>query len=379
MPRKSLKGENADSSSSPAVKTPKTPKTASATPAKDAKTTASATKATTTATPTPASGTKRPRQSKEKKAAIAADARAAARNPFVDFALAQVLSIAIATGGQYALGEVTGRELTALRSSGDVVRDLGVQTAWRFVSLALAWFANLDSLDAAAMAFMSTAPGTYLLYNFYAVSPLAALGSLAIDVLAAAVPFHLFRPLSNVHSKTPGRLYNRELLTFVSQLHTSAFAVAIYSVTISLALRFYLARVFVMRFAGIPSVELAYSASPISVLPVAAAFGIVASAFLFPSFATTSKTKDDDKIRQFVPADASLKQTVWWNVWGYTTKTKVLIRRAALAVVATSVGTYLSSSMSIRGVEACGSISYAGVWAVATLLTAVGLGVIGSE
>lgn len=131
MPRKSLKGENADSSSSPAVKTPKTPKTASATPAKDAKTTASATKATTTATPTPASGTKRPRQSKEKKAALAADARAAARNPYVDFALAQVLSIAIATGGQYALGEVTGRELAALRSSSDVVRDLGVQTAWR--------------------------------------------------------------------------------------------------------------------------------------------------------------------------------------------------------------------------------------------------------
>lgn len=126
MPRKSLKGDATATdatTSSPAVKTPKTPKTASTTPAtKDAK-------AAAAATPTPASGTK-PRRPREKKPAASA-APTDARTAYLHFALAQALSIAVATGGQFALGEVTGRELAALRGERDVLRDLGVQIGWR--------------------------------------------------------------------------------------------------------------------------------------------------------------------------------------------------------------------------------------------------------
>lgn len=210
------------------------------------------------------------------------------------------------------------------------------------------------------------------------ISPAAAVGSLAVDVLAAAVPFYLLRPLSNVHSKT-GKLYNREVISFVSQLPVSILSVAIYTVTVALSLRFVLARVFVLSFTGIPSAALAYSANHFTVLPATALIGVAASAFLFPTFATTGKTKDDDKVRQFDPVDASLKQTLAWNVWGYTTKTKVLIRRAALATLATAVGTYISASVTVHGVQAHGAVSYAAVWAAATLITSVGLGLVGRE
>lgn len=146
-----------------------------------------------------------------------------------------------------------------------------------------------------------------------------------------------------------------------------------------LSSRFILPRVFVLYFGNLSTVEPAYNATHTTVLPVTLLFGIAASAFLFPSFATTGKTKDDDKVRQFDPVDASLGQTVWWNVWGYTTKTKVLIRRATLAVFATAVGTYLSTTATLSGVDCHGAMAYAAVWSTATLLTSIGLGFVGSE
>lgn len=192
------------------------------------------------------------------------------------------------------------------------------------------------------------------------------------------MPFYFLRPLSAVH-RHAASLPNRELVDLPLQLLTTALSTGIYTVTLVLSLRFVLPRILVLYFSGLPTVEPAYTASYATVLPVTLLFGAAASTFIFAPFATTGKAKEDDKISQFDPAAASLGQTVWWNFWGYTAKTKVVIRRTAITTLVTGVNTYLACSKTINGVDPAGASAYAAVWVFAALCTGVGLGMVGGD
>lgn len=197
---------------------------------------------------------------------------------------------------------------------------------------------------------------------------------------SVAAPFYLLRPLSAVHTPSAAaKLPNRELLDVALQLYTAALSTGIYSVVLVLSMHFILPRVLVVYFANLPTIEPAYAASYTSILPVTAVFGIAASTFIFAPFATTGHVKEDDKVAAFDPVEASLGETVWWNAWGYTAKTKVVIRRTAVAVLVSAVNTYLASSKTVYGVEPLGAAAYAGVWAFAALCSGVGLGFVGGE
>lgn len=134
-----------------------------------------------------------------------------------------------------------------------------------------------------------------------------------------------------------------------------------------------------MYFTGVATLVPAYEASYTTVLPVTIIFGLAASTFIYAPFAATGKTKEDDKIDEFDPVSASLGQTVWWNFWGYKTKTKVVIRRTVVAIAVSAINTYLACTMTIYGVEPRGAIAYAGVWAFAALWAGIGLGFAGSD
>ena len=215
--------------------------------------------------------------------------------------------------------------------------------------------------------------------TFYSLNPWTAGAALAVDVLSAALPFHLLRPLSTVHTPSAASLPNRELIDVGLQLYTTALAAVIYTVTIVLSLRFLLPRSLVLYFAGLQSLDPAYSASYATVLPVTLLFGAAASTFIFAPFATTEKSAEDDKLGDFNPVDASLQQTVQWNMWGYTAKTKVIIRRTLTAMLVTGLNTYLALTMTIYGIDSAGAILYAGVWAAAAMFTGVGLRYVGAD
>ena len=206
---------------------------------------------------------------------------------------------------------------------------------------------------------------------------MTAVSALAVDVLSAAVPFYMLRPLSAVHSSA--KVPNRELVDFPLQLYTTALSTGIYSVTAVLSMRFLLPRILVIHFKGLPTLEPAYDASYASVLPATLLFGAAASAFIFPPFATTAKTTEDDQVRAFAPAEATLRDTFWWNVWGYTTKTKVAIQRTALTMFVTGVTTYLACTLKIYGIGATGAASFAAVWVFAALCSGLGLALVGGE
>jgi hypothetical protein len=208
---------------------------------------------------------------------------------------------------------------------------------------------------------------------------LTVLSALFIDIVSAAVPFYLLRPLSAVHTPSAAaKLPNRELLDVVPQLYTSALSVGIYEVILVLSSRYLLPRVLVLYFYNLRNINPAYAASWVGVLPITVVFGVAASTFIFAPFATTGHVMEDDKNAAFDPAHASLGEKVWWNVWGYTAKTKVVIRRTAVVMLVSAASTYLSSTQTLYRVDSAGAAIYAGVWASAALLTGVGLGFVGS-
>ncbi|KAF7551504.1 hypothetical protein G7046_g7708 [Stylonectria norvegica] len=296
----------------------------------------------------------------------------------LQFPLAVVLSFAVAGVGYSGLSEVTKGELAGVSRSQDTWGEMGVLAGWRVVELALGWFGQLDSLDVAALDLLSHGPHLYLLSAFYSLRPTTALSALAVDILSAAAPFYLLRPLSAVHTRS-ARLPNRELTSPSLQLYTAALATGIYTVVLVLSLRFLLPRILVLHFNGLPTLEPAYTASYAAVLPATVLFGAAASTFIFAPFATTGKAKEDDRVAAFDPIAASLGQTVWWNVWGFTAKTKVVISRTAVAILVSAVNTYLACIMAIPGIEATGAAAYASVWAFAALCTGVGLGFVGGD
>ncbi|KAH7170300.1 hypothetical protein EDB81DRAFT_752833 [Dactylonectria macrodidyma] len=307
-------------------------------------------------------------------------ARRSALPVAVQFPLVTVLSFSMASLGYSLLGEVTKGELAAVSRSQDTWEEVGLLAAWRGIELALGWFGKLDSLDVAMLDLLSHGPHFYLLSTFYKLSASTALSALLIDMISVAAPFYLLRPLSAVHTPSAAaKLPNRELLDVALQLYTAALSTGIYSVILVLSLRFILPSILVVYFAGLPTIEPAYAASYTTVLPVTLMFGIAASTFIFAPFATTGHVKEDDKVAEFDPVEASLGETVWWNAWGYTAKTKVVIRRTAVAVLVSAINTFLASSKTVYGVEPLGAAAYSGVWALAALCTGVALGFVGSE
>ena len=209
---------------------------------------------------------------------------------------------------------------------------------------------------------------------FYNLTPAVALSALAVNVLSIAVPVYLVRPLTGRPAKTAS---NDDLVDIPMQLYASVLSTAIYTVTLVLSLRFVLPRLLAVYFTGLPSLEPAYGATYVDVLPVTGLFGIAASIFIFAPFVATGKAKEDAELTKFDPVSASLQETVRWNFWGYTAKTKVVIRRTAVAAILTAVSTYLACERGMYGVDATGAAGYAGVWASAALFTGLGLGLVG--
>ncbi|KAF5669649.1 hypothetical protein FHETE_4889 [Fusarium heterosporum] len=298
------------------------------------------------------------------------------------FPLAIATSFAMASLGYSLLGELTGGELAALSRSQDTWPEVLLLAGWRMIELTIGWYGKLDSLDVAMLDILSHGPHFYLLSTFYGLTWTTAASALAVDVISVAVPFYMLRPLSTIHTPSAAAaagLPNRELLDIPLQSYTTALSTGIYTVVLVLSLRFLLPRILVVNYSGVSTLEPAYNASYAAILPVTTLFGIAASTFIFAPFATTARAKEDEKVNQFDPVAASLGETVWWNVWGYTVKTKVVIRRTAVVAFVAAVNTFLASYKTMYRVDAIGAAAYAGVWAFAAICSGIGLGFVGGD
>ncbi|KAL2201382.1 hypothetical protein P885DRAFT_25770 [Corynascus similis CBS 632.67] len=301
----------------------------------------------------------------------------------VRFALAVVLSFALSSLGRSFVDHCSNNEIGSIAGEGNTRKELSVLAAWKLFGLALGWRYDYDGFDLAALALLSHGPVAFLISVFYGIRSLTAGAYLAVDVASAFLPFLLLRRLSGAHAAAPG-VANREIVADRGiQVLTSLHSSLVYSVVLFLAGRYLLPNTLVLYFEGIPTIQPAADASFLGLGSPMTQFlsllsGLAARTFIFTPLVTTPRTAEDRKNADFDPVSASLGQTVAWNLWGYTTRTKVSLIRTAVAILFTAVGTYLDTALVISGVEPYGAAVYAGVWAVAALVTGLSLRYVGS-
>lgn len=172
---------------------------------------------------------------------------------------------------------------------------------------------------------------------------------------------------------------NNEILTSTSiQIYTTILAGSIYAVILYTAYMSFLPVLLVTYFANIPTIAPAHVATPISLFPLSAFLGLAARSFIFtPSMAAEPSVADAKKVA-FNPATASLGEHVVYNVWGYSKRMKVVIKRTAALMLVTGVNTFAQTFFTIEGVEARGAAGFSSVWLAASGIAGAALGAVGA-
>jgi len=294
------------------------------------------------------------------------------------FPLVVLLSLTLSSLLYTAAAEYTTGDLAGISKRLDQWWEIGTLVGWRTFELGLGWFADYDGYDLASLTLLCHGPPIYLLGAFYKIQPWTVLSSLLIDVLTTYIPFRLLRPLSRAHSasafSTSVSVPNREIVTDLSiSTITALLASVIYSTTVYTASATFLPFYLVTYFDGITSLEAVYTASPISLLPITFLFGLASKSFIFTPAAATPTIQP-----KFNPVTASLWETLAYNVWGYSTRTKVVIKRTVALVIISGINTLVQSFITVEGVEIIGAIAYSVVWSTAAGVTGLVLGFVGS-
>lgn len=74
------------------------------------------------------------------------------------FPIVAILSFSISSMGYSFINEFTSGELATIVRTLATRQEVAIMTAWRLTELALGWFANFDSVDLAALNFLSHSP-----------------------------------------------------------------------------------------------------------------------------------------------------------------------------------------------------------------------------
>lgn len=309
---------------------------------------------------------------KSSKAAVAAAQAAgpASKIPTpLRFPLLVLLSLTLSSLLYSFTAEYVAADLAGVSSTLDQW-EMGGLVAWRIIELGIGWFGGYDGYDLAALSILSHGPPLYLLGIFYEVKPISLISSLVIDSLSSYIPFRLLRPLSPAHSAVP----SDDIVTSASiQAYTAILAALIYSVTLFSAYTVYLPVYFVTYFANIHTIAAAHSASLITLFPISLVLGLGAKSFIFTPAAVVPS-----RGMVFNPETATLGETVWYNVWGYSKRTKTVITRTVTLMLVSGVNTFVQTFVTTEGVEARGALGYSAVWVVAGGVTGVALGIVGA-
>jgi hypothetical protein len=170
---------------------------------------------------------------------------------------------------------------------------------------------------------------------------------------------------------------NKEILTSTSiQIYTTILAGAIYAVTLYTAYVSFLPVLLATYFSNIPTIAPAHASTPISLFPLSIFLGLAAKSFIFTPSVAVEPLLADAKTALFNPATASLWEHVVYNVWGYSKRTKVVIKRTAALMLVTGVNTFVQAFFTIEGVEAKGAAGFSLVWLAASGIAGAALGAV---
>ncbi|KAK0113190.1 hypothetical protein ONS95_014888 [Cadophora gregata] len=297
------------------------------------------------------------------------------------FPLVNTLSLTLSALLYSFAAEYTSGDLAKVSRTLDQWWQVSVLVGWRTFELGLGWFGDYDGYDLVSLSLLSHGPPLYLLGSFYEISPASVISSLVIDSLTTYIPFRLLRPLSLAHSASSSKysvsVRNKDIITSNSiQAYTVILGGAIYAVTLFTSYSTFLPVYLVTYFDGIHSIAAAHASSPIALFPTTFLLGLAAKSFIFTPTVTAAPTTEDAKNAAFHPETATFGETFWYNVWGYSSRKKVVIKRTATLMLATGINTFVQTFVTIEGVEAAGAVVYSGVWVAAALITGLTLGVV---
>ena len=227
-------------------------------------------------------------------------------------------------------------------------------------------------VDLASLTLLSHLPPLYLLHTFYSIQTSTVITSLFIDIIATYLPFRLLRPLSPVHNSTAPESagLNRSIIEDIPvRLLTTLFAAAIYGTVIFASYQSWLPVYLVTHFDGIRDISAAHSPALPMLVATCVPIGYAAKEFLFTTSAGSRGGLGDASASSFDPATATLFETVYYNFWGFSKRSKLVITRTATLVFVTSLNTWLQTFVTIKGVENYGAVGYAALWASAGALT----------
>jgi len=249
--------------------------------------------------------------------------------------------------------------------------------AWRGGELACGWFGQYDSYDLMSLVILAHSPPIYLLNSFYNVSSTTAITSLVVDALATYIPFRLLRPVSTAHKisielQDAGPKPSEAILAdYYIKAFTTILGAVIYSTTLYASYATFLPTTLVTYFNDIPTIASAHNETPITLLPMSLILGLAAHSFLFtPAVVLSSKPV------AFDPKTATLVETICYNLWGWSERTKMVLKRTAVVAGVVGVNGWLQTWATIDGVEATGAMIYASVWATGSLITGISLALV---
>ncbi|KAK8021471.1 hypothetical protein PG990_006609 [Apiospora arundinis] len=296
----------------------------------------------------------------------------------LQFPLVVILSLAFSSVGYSLVYPWTKGVLADHARVLDSWGEVALLTGWRVFELALGWYGNYDSNDLVSLTLLSHGPPLYLLSAFYNTPAQALLLALGIETLSTYLPFRLLRALSPVHAD-PSKVHNAELLTDKPiAVLTSLLSGAIFTISLFSAYATYLPQYMVVYLNNLPSITAAHEVYYLNLLPVTLPLGFAATSFIF----TPAEAEEEPKTPvngNFDPVEASLKETVRWNLWGWSNRTKMVMKRTALLMAMTGINTTLQTALTIEGAELPGALAWSSVWVVASAVTGLALGAVGSE
>lgn len=227
-------------------------------------------------------------------------------------------------------------------------------------------------IDLTTLTVLSHSPHFYLLGAFYNISPITIITCLTVDGLTAYIPLSLLRNTLPTHRwrAARGTVADRVVVNDLSaRLLVSLLAAAIYGLAVLGSFANWLPVYLVTHFDGIRDISAAHNANLPLLISLFFPIGAAAGEFLFRASQGTKPDAHDVQTASFNPETASLSQTLAYNFWGYSARTRSLIKRTATVVVITGLHTWLQTYVAIEGVEAYGAAGWSAVWSSAAAVT----------
>ncbi|EMD90221.1 hypothetical protein COCC4DRAFT_30261 [Bipolaris maydis ATCC 48331] len=251
------------------------------------------------------------------------------------------------------------------------------RVAMRWLTVCMTWYLSYDFYDVSALVVLTYAPYAYLITTFYNITPLTAATNICIEVISFALPTYLLRPRSLAH-KANAPLRNRFLLnSYQVQLSSFMLATGVYVVLLWGGLKTGVLNTFLVQYFDIPTLEVAHIETPLSLVVKTFIAGFAAKAFLLnPSFAAQPLSENQTPGETFDPATATLSQTLEYNFYNFTQRTRTLIQQTLILNAFLFIGT-VQRSMTIVGTDIIGAVGYAGMWVAANTLIALWFGWVG--